>query len=87
MPNYSFPGEPDERLFDRVVELARAAEAVGFDLVTMMDHFYQIPWWDPRTHRCSAKDTAAGRPACRHFALVWLTGGLEAQDGGAGAPL
>ncbi len=42
MPNYTFPGVPDDRLFDRVVEQARAAEAAGFDLVTVMDHFYQI---------------------------------------------
>jgi alkanesulfonate monooxygenase SsuD/methylene tetrahydromethanopterin reductase-like flavin-dependent oxidoreductase (luciferase family) len=30
-------------MFDRVVELAGAAEAAGFDFVTVMDHFYQIP--------------------------------------------
>src|SRR3979411_1336162 len=42
MPNYTFPGVPREGSFDRVVELARAAEAAGFDLVTVMDHFYQI---------------------------------------------
>ena len=42
MPNYTFKGTPDTGLFDRVVEQARAAEAAGFDLVTVMDHFYQI---------------------------------------------
>src|SRR5207237_387258 len=42
MPNFTHPGVPDERLFERVVEQARAAEAAGFDLVTVMDHFYQI---------------------------------------------
>ena len=42
MPNYTFKGTPDNGLFDRVVEQARAAEAAGFDLVTVMDHFYQI---------------------------------------------
>jgi F420-dependent oxidoreductase-like protein len=47
MPNYTFPGVPEEGLFDRVVELARAAETVGFDLVTVMDHFYQIPGVGP----------------------------------------
>jgi F420-dependent oxidoreductase-like protein len=41
-PNYTFPGVPDDRLFDRVVENARAAEKAGFDLFTVMDHFYQI---------------------------------------------
>ena len=43
MPRFTFPEVPDEGLFDRVVELAGAAEAAGFDFVTVMDHFYQIP--------------------------------------------
>jgi F420-dependent oxidoreductase-like protein len=42
MPNYTFPGTADIDLFDRVVELAQAAEKAGFDMVTVMDHFYQI---------------------------------------------
>jgi F420-dependent oxidoreductase-like protein len=42
MPNYTFDGVPDVRLFDAVVERAQAAEAAGFDLLTVMDHFYQI---------------------------------------------
>ena len=42
MPNYTFRGVADERRFDRVVENTLAAEAAGFDLVTVMDHFYQI---------------------------------------------
>jgi F420-dependent oxidoreductase-like protein len=50
MPNYTFPGVPDDRLFDHVVEQARAAEAAGFDLVTVMDHFYQIRGVGPETN-------------------------------------
>ncbi len=42
MPNYTFHGTPDLDLFDRTVELAQAADKAGFDLVTVMDHFYQI---------------------------------------------
>jgi F420-dependent oxidoreductase-like protein len=42
MPSYTFAGVPDTRLFDRVVELAQSAETAGFDMVTVMDHFYQI---------------------------------------------
>ena len=49
MPSFSFPGLPPERLFDRVVELAQAAESAGFDLVTVMDHFYQIAIVAPET--------------------------------------
>jgi F420-dependent oxidoreductase-like protein len=42
MPNYTFAGTADVDLFDKVVELAQAAEQAGFDMVTVMDHFYQI---------------------------------------------
>ena len=44
LPNYTFPDTPPERLFDRVAEQARAAEAAGFAQVTVMDHLYQIGW-------------------------------------------
>ena len=49
LPNYTFPGTPPERLFDRVVEQATAAEAAGFAQVTVMDHFYQIRGVGPET--------------------------------------
>jgi F420-dependent oxidoreductase-like protein len=43
LPSYTHPDTPPERLFDRVVEQAKAAEEAGFGLVTVMDHLYQIP--------------------------------------------
>ncbi len=49
LPSYSFPATPPERLFERVVGLATAAEAAGFGLVTVMDHFYQIRGVGPET--------------------------------------
>ena len=49
MPNFSYPDVPPERLFDRVIEMAQAAESAGFDLVTVMDHFYQISIVGPET--------------------------------------
>jgi F420-dependent oxidoreductase-like protein len=42
LPSYTHPGTPPDRLFDRVVEQAKAAEDAGFGLVTVMDHLYQI---------------------------------------------
>jgi F420-dependent oxidoreductase-like protein len=42
LPDYTFPDSPPDQLFDRVAEQARAAEAAGFSLVTVMDHLYQI---------------------------------------------
>src|SRR5438105_9471460 len=42
MPSFTFAGVPPDRLFDHVGGLARSAESAGFELVTVMDHFYQI---------------------------------------------
>ncbi len=63
LPNYTFADArkegadaredgadtPPAGLFGRVVELAKAAEAAGFGLVTVMDHFYQIRGVGPET--------------------------------------
>jgi len=49
LPNYTFPDTPSERLFNRIVEQAEAAEAAGFELVTVMDHLYQIQGVGPVT--------------------------------------
>ncbi|MGK5683139.1 LLM class F420-dependent oxidoreductase [Actinoplanes sp. URMC 104] len=43
IPNFTYPGVPDEDLFDTVIAQAREAEASGFDTVLVMDHFYQLP--------------------------------------------
>ena len=42
MPSFTFSDRPEGELFGRVIELAQAAEKAGFDMVTVMDHFYQI---------------------------------------------
>ncbi len=42
-PSYTHPGTTSADLFDKTVEQARAAEAAGFSLVTVMDHLNQIP--------------------------------------------
>src|ERR1700687_1145046 len=60
MPNYTFPGVPNESLFDRVVHQARAAEKAGFDLVTVMDHFYQIRGIGPETEPMMEAYTTLG---------------------------
>lgn len=43
IPNYTFPGVTDDRLFEHVAMLATTAEDAGFDSVWVMDHFYQLP--------------------------------------------
>ena len=42
MPSFTFPGVAPDGLFDHVAGLARSSESAGFELVTVMDHFYQI---------------------------------------------
>jgi F420-dependent oxidoreductase-like protein len=42
MPSFTFPGVSPDQLFDHVSGLARSAESAGFELVTVMDHVYQI---------------------------------------------
>jgi F420-dependent oxidoreductase-like protein len=49
IPNYTFPGVTDDKLFDHVAMLANTAERGGFDSVWVMDHFYQLPNIGPRT--------------------------------------
>ncbi len=60
MPNFTFSGVPNDRLFDRVVQQARAAEKAGFDLVTVMDHFYQIRGIGPETQPMMEAYTTLG---------------------------
>jgi F420-dependent oxidoreductase-like protein len=42
LPLYTYPGASSAEVFDRVVEQAKAADANGFQLLTVMDHLYQI---------------------------------------------
>lgn len=61
MPNYTYPGVTSDKLFDHVVAQAQAAEKAGFDLVTVMDHFYQIRGVGPETEpMLEAYTTLAG---------------------------
>ncbi len=49
IPNYTFPGVTNDKLFDHVVMLAATAERAGFDSVFVMDHFYQLPNIGPQS--------------------------------------
>src|SRR5438309_2286866 len=65
IPNFTYPGVPNDRLFERVIELATAAERAGFDSVYVMDHFYQIRGIGPRTDPMLECYTALGGIAAR----------------------
>jgi F420-dependent oxidoreductase-like protein len=47
--NFTYPGVPDDKLFERVADIAVTAEQSGFDCLWVMDHFYQIPFVGQRT--------------------------------------
>jgi F420-dependent oxidoreductase-like protein len=42
LPSFTFPDVPDDGLFERIVEIASAAEGSGFDSFWVMDHYHQI---------------------------------------------
>jgi F420-dependent oxidoreductase-like protein len=42
LPSFTFHDVPDDRLFERIVEIAQAAEESGFDSFWVMDHYHQI---------------------------------------------
>jgi F420-dependent oxidoreductase-like protein len=65
MPSFSFPGVPPDRLFGHVAGLTVAAEAAGFDHVTVMDHFYQIQGVGPETEPMLEAYTTLGALAAR----------------------
>jgi F420-dependent oxidoreductase-like protein len=43
MPNFTYPDTAPADIFGKVVAQAKEADAAGFDTVTVMDHFYQLP--------------------------------------------
>ena len=65
MPSFTFPDATGDRLFDRVVEIAQAAEGSGFGSFWVMDHFEQIrgigPREDPMLDSYTALAGVAGR--------------------------
>ena len=65
IPNYTFRDLPPEKTFDRVAELALAAENAGFSLVTVMDHLYQIAGVGPETDPMLEAWTTLGGLAAR----------------------
>ena len=42
IPNFNFPEVSEEQLFEKLTDIAGAAESSGFDTVLVMDHLHQI---------------------------------------------
>jgi F420-dependent oxidoreductase-like protein len=63
--SFTFPDLAPGKIFDRVADLAGAAESAGFSLVTVMDHFYQIQGVGPETDPMLEGWTTLGGLAAR----------------------
>jgi F420-dependent oxidoreductase-like protein len=81
-PNYTFPGLAEDRLFDRVVENAKAAEKAGFDLFTVMDHLYQIRGVGVETEPMLEAYTTLGAVAAQtsHIKLATMVTGVTYRN-------
>jgi F420-dependent oxidoreductase-like protein len=49
LPNFNYPGVEPDGIFETIASIARTAEDSGFNTITVMDHFHQIPPVGPRT--------------------------------------
>jgi F420-dependent oxidoreductase-like protein len=65
IPNFTYPGVAPDELFDRVADVAVAAEDSGFDTVLVMDHFYQLPLMGPPENEMLEAYTLLGALAAR----------------------
>jgi F420-dependent oxidoreductase-like protein len=65
LPSFTFPGVPDDRLFERIVEIASAAEGSGFDSFWVMDHYHQIANMGPPSDPMLEAYTLLGAIAAR----------------------
>jgi F420-dependent oxidoreductase-like protein len=77
LPNFNYPDTDPDRLFEKLVEIAAAAEASGFSGVTVMDHLHQIPGIGPRTNYMLEGNTVLAGIAARtsRLNLGLLVGG------------
>jgi F420-dependent oxidoreductase-like protein len=65
IPNFTYPGVAPDELFERIADVAGAAEESGFDTIRVMDHFYQLPLLGPPEHEMFEAYTLLGAIAAR----------------------
>jgi F420-dependent oxidoreductase-like protein len=83
IPDFTWPGGP-ERLGADLAAVARTADDAGFEFVSVMDHFFQIPVVGPAEHEMLEAYTALGYLAAhtRRAKLVTLVTGAVYRSPG-----
>jgi F420-dependent oxidoreductase-like protein len=77
LPSFTFAGVPTDRMFERIVATATAAESSGFDSFWVMDHYHQIGNVGPETDPMLEAYTllaAVGARTSRIFLGTMVTG-------------
>ncbi len=82
IPRFDFPGVVAGDVFERVVEIAEAAEAAGFDSLFVMDHLHQIPGVGPQTELMFEGNTILAALAARttRLNLGLMVGGVTYRN-------
>ena len=82
LPNFNYPGIGPEALFEKLVDIATAAEAAGFTSVSLMDHYHQIPpVGPPRNYMFDGSTMLAGLAGrTKTLALGLLVGGVTYRN-------
>jgi len=82
LPNFNYPGVPPEQVFEKLVEIAHAAERSGFSSISVMDHLHQIPGVGPPTNWMFEANTMLAALAARtsSVALGTLVGGVTYRN-------
>jgi len=82
VPNFNYPGVAPDALFEKLVEIATAAEASGFSSISLMDHLHQIgPVGPPENYMFDGNTmlaAIAARTSSIHLGL--LVGGVTYRN-------
>src|SRR5688572_2762629 len=82
VPNFNWPGVTPEAFFDRLADVALAAEESGFSSISLMDHLHQIPPVGPPENWMFEGNTMLAALAARtsRINLGLLVGGVTYRN-------
>jgi F420-dependent oxidoreductase-like protein len=82
LANFTYPDTPPERLFERIVAIAQAAEESGWSSVSVMDHLIQIPPVGPPEREMLEGNTILAGIAARtsRVSVGLLVGGVTYRN-------